>query len=183
MLVRPSGAFREMDTAPSDSSEPRTGPNGISIQATVALTIAYTGNGHSTNGSSSDTPRRPRKRVRKPDAWKRAVAKAKRARGEEYVSPSTGKTVLAKSTGPPCNCKLKCFERFSQRERTDVLQSFYKLEDKNLQDAHLFGLIHPCSVKRRRPRGGGVKTPRQATYTYKVSIYVTVACQTHHSLV
>ena len=161
---------RVAHSARSKSSEPRAGPSGLSIHASVALTIECTGNGHSTNGSSSDTPKRPRKRARRPDTWKREVAKAKRARGEEYVSPSTGKAVAARTTGPPCTCRLKCFERFSQREKQDMIQAFYKLEDKNLQDSHLFGLIRSRTVKRRRPRGGGVKSPRLATYTYTVSL-------------
>lgn len=62
---------------------------------------------------SSDTPLRPRKRPRRPKTWKRVVAKAKRARGEEYVSPSTGKVVAARKTGPSCCCKRKgCFDLF-----------------------------------------------------------------------
>ena len=159
----------DMDTdRPSDCSQPRPGPSGLSIHATIALTVQCTGNGQSTNGSSSDTPFCPRKRPRRPHTWKRAVAKAKRARGEEYVSPSTGETVSARKTGPPCNCRLKCFQRFSHREKAEVLQSFYALANEDLQDAHLFGLIRPSCIKRRRPRGG-VKSPRQATYTYTVS--------------
>ena len=156
---------------PTNGGQPRPGPSGLSIQATVALTVHYTGNGQST-GSSSDTPSRPRKRPRRPHTWKRVVAKAKRARGEEYVSPSTEKTVAARKTGPPCNCRLKCFQRFSRREKDDMLESFYALASKDLQDAHLFGLIRPSCVKRRRPRTGGV-TPRRASYSYTVSKHVT----------
>ena len=89
--------------------EARPGPSGVSIHATVAVTIRCTGNGHSSNGSSSDTPKRPRKRPRRPETWKCEVAKSTRARGEEYVSPATGKTVSARTTGPPCTCKQKCW--------------------------------------------------------------------------
>ena len=97
------------------------------------------------------------------------MAKAKRARGEEYLSPSTGETVLARKTGPACSCRLKCFERFSQNEKAVILRSLYKLGNKDLQDAHLFGLIHASAVKRRRPRLG-VKNPRLATYSYMVNV-------------
>ena len=159
-----------MDSAPSEGIEARPGPSGLSIHATVAVTVHCTGNGHSSNGSLSDTPKRPRKRSRRPKTWQRAAAKAKRARGEEYVSPSTGKTVAARSTGPPCSCKQKCFDRFTDREKASVVRSFYALENKELQDAHLFGLIHASSVQRGRPRTGGVKTVRQATHTYMVSM-------------
>ena len=111
------GTHVDMDTAPTD---PLPSPSGLSIHPTVALTIECTGNCHSTNGSSSDTPKPPRKRARRPETWKRAVAKAKWARGEEYLSPSAGKTVMARKTGPACSCRLKCFERFSQSEKADI---------------------------------------------------------------
>lgn len=138
-----------------ETDRPRTVPSGLSIHATVALTIQSTGNGYSTNGGSSNTPKRPRKRARRLETWKRAIAKAKRARGEEYVYPSTGKTVMARQTGPACKCRLNCFECFTESERANILQSFYKLENKDVQDAHLFGLISTNPVKRHRPRGGG----------------------------
>ena len=162
-----SGGEKNAKTGMEEDHKPHPGPSGLSsglsIHATVALTIVCARNGRSSNGSS-DTPQQPRKRPRRPETWKRAAAKAKRARGEEYVSPSTGKTVTARKTGPPCSCKQKCFDRFTLGERADVVRSFYDLDDKDL---HLFGLN---AVKRRRPRAGG-KTPKLATYTYTVSAH------------
>ena len=136
------GTRADMDMVLIENSGRLPGPSGLT---TVALTIQCTGNGHSTNGSSSDTTKCPRKRTQRPEAWKRAVANSKRARGEEYVSLSTGKMVAARTTGPPCSCRLKYFECFNQREKANVLQSFYQLGNKELQDAQLFGLIHPSS--------------------------------------
>ena len=88
------------------------------------------------------------------------------------TSEQGGKNILhlavaARKTGPDCGCKRNCFVRVSEDERGAILSSFYGLADKDLQDAHLFGLIQPVRVKRRRPRGGG--TPHQATYTYEVN--------------
>ena len=71
--------------------EARPGPSGISIHATVAVTIQCAGNGHSSNSTSSDTPRRPRKRPRKPETWKREVAMSKRARGKSTSPRPPGK--------------------------------------------------------------------------------------------
>ena len=82
---------------------------------------------HSTNGSSDSTPKMPRKRSRRPENWKRNVAKYKRARGEQYVSPSTGKTVPAKTTGNPCSYKNHCFDLFTEEERETTLESFYAI--------------------------------------------------------
>ena len=140
---------------------------GLCIEASVAVTLRTAGNGDSTNGSS-DTPHRPRKRQRHPENWKRAVAKAKRAKGEAYVSPNTGKAVSGRTTGPDCRCRRKCFQRLTTEEKAQVLEAFNQLANKDLQDAHLFGLIQPLPVKRRRPRTASTPA-RVAAYTYSVS--------------
>ena len=72
------------------------GPSRLCIEATVALTLRTAGNGSSSNGLSNTTPQRPRKLPRNLNLWKRAVAKAKRKRGEQYTSPVTGKVVEAR---------------------------------------------------------------------------------------
>ena len=146
----------------------QAGPSGLCIEASVAITVRSAGNGSSTNGSS-ETPVRPRKRPRRPETWKRSVAKCKRAKGDEYTSPATGKTVLARATGPDCLCKRRCFRSISEKERASIFEAFYQLADKNLQDSHLFGLIQSSPVKRQRPRGTARTRVRRATYTYSVS--------------
>lgn len=128
----------------------RAGPSGLSIHASVHIAVDLAGNGHSTNGS--ETPKRPEKRPQRPEKWKKNVAKSKRAKGEPYVSPSTGKTVPARSTGEACNCRNKCYDFLSQEEKERVIEAFNALSNKDLQDAHLFGLNKSRDVKRRRPR-------------------------------
>ena len=65
------------------------GPSGL--HSVVSDVMRSAGNGHSTNGSSGSlTPKQPRKRLRRQDSWKRNVTKAKRAKGNPYVSPSNG---------------------------------------------------------------------------------------------
>ena len=146
------------------------GPSHVSIHTTVAVTVRETGNGSSTNGSSgSETPKRPRKRPRRPETWARNQARAKRAKGEQYQSPSTGKVVHARKVGVACKCKRACFNLFTASERSSVFDSFYKLGNKELQDAHLFGLITSQEVKRRRPRQG-TGTRRQTHYNYSLSM-------------
>ena len=148
-----------MDSAP--------GPSGLCLHASVSVSVSLAGNGRSSNGSS-DTPIRPKKRPRRPETWKRNQAKAKRAKGEEYTSPSTGKTNPARSTGPPCTCKKRCFELVSEDEKRSLLEAFNGLANKDLQDAHLFGLIVSRDIKRRRPRGASARSVRRASYTYHV---------------
>ena len=144
-----------------------------------AVAVAEAGGGTSTNGTSSDTQVRPRKRVRHPETWKRNMARAKRAKGEEYVSPSTGELVPARETAPACKCKRKCYDAFTEDERTSILQEFNGLANKELQDSYLFGLISTTAIKRRRPRGSSGKAPPRAMHVYRVSIVCSMSYITH----
>ena len=105
-----------------------------------------------SSSSSTSTPIRPRKRKARPETWKRTEAKAKRSRGESYISPTTGKTIEAAKQGPPCSCKRKCFEKFTQEELSKIFNCFWKLGSKDVQDAYLHGLIHVRKVARHRAR-------------------------------
>ena len=84
--------------------------------------------------------------------WTRTVVKTKRAKDEEYVSPFPSKAAPARTTGPDCMCKRKCFEKVTETERASILKAFYLLANKNLQNVHLFGLIRTSPVKRRQLR-------------------------------
>ena len=119
------------------------------------------------SSSSSSTPVRPKKRRRHPESWKRNLTKAKRAKGEEYVSPATGKTVEAVKQGPPCTCKRKCYGKFTDMELKRIFSCFWELSDKSVQDAYLHGLIRVRKVERRRPRTSHC-TPRAAAFIYVV---------------
>ena len=121
-----------------------------------------------SSSSVSSTPARPRKRKRQPEMWKKNVAKAKRARGESYTSPSTGKVVESAKPGPPCKCKKLCYTKFTDDERNKIFTCFWELGDKAVQDAYLHGLIRVRKVARRRPRKSS-SSPREATYVYVVS--------------
>ena len=74
------------------------GPSRLCIKAIVALTLQATENSSSMNGST-DTPKHCRECPRKPETWMQAIAKTKRAKGEEYTSSSTGKK--GTGGGPP----------------------------------------------------------------------------------
>ena len=138
------------------------GPSGLQGDAsssveghdlhTVTSSAIQEAGGESTSNGNSDTPKRPKKRPRRPEHWKKNVTKAKRAKGEAYISPSTGKEVPARETRPACKCQRKCYEAFSDAERGDLLQRFNDLGNKEVQDAYLFGLISSRPIQRRRPR-------------------------------
>ena len=121
------------------------------------------------SSSSSSTPIRPRKRLRKPDLWKRNLAKTKRPKGEAYVSQGTGQEVEAAKPGAPCSCKKQCFSKFTEEERKKIFSCFWGLGDKSVQDAYLHGLIRVRKVARRRPRTAqSSRSPRENSFVYVV---------------
>ncbi|CAH1954622.1 unnamed protein product [Acanthoscelides obtectus] len=97
-----------------------------------------------------------KKRQRTPQAWKRNVRKLERNSGKEYKS-SGGKTIEAKQQGFRCDCRKKCFEKFTEMEKDAIFTEFYAMGDKNIQDSYLAALIDVKKVSRRRKTSVGEK--------------------------
>ncbi|CAG4917086.1 unnamed protein product [Colias eurytheme] len=92
----------------------------------------------------------PRKRPRK--VKKAEAIKEKKLKGEEHVN-HVGKLIPAVEVGPDCKCeRYKCFQNISEENRKQILADFRNIPSKNLQDAHLSGLITVEAVKQRRSR-------------------------------
>ena len=163
---RPSSASSSTSTEDFIHRPRGRGVSESRLHGATSAVVTETGGGSSTNGR--ETPSTPRKRIRNPESWKN-VAKAKRARGEEYMSPTTGKTIPAHKPGPSCKCRRKCYEMVSERERAIILKQFNGLANQEIQDAYFFGLISSTEVKRRRARTH-TKIPRRAMHIYRVSI-------------
>ena len=65
---------------------------------------------------------RKKKRNSNPNNWKKNVRKLSRVQGQPYIN-SRGKLVPAKTrTGPPCNCRMKCYERILEEECNEIFQ-------------------------------------------------------------
>ena len=89
-----------------------------------------------------------------------------RAKGEAYVSQSTGQVVEAAKPGPPCSCKRRCFSKFTEEERKSC---FWGLGGKSMQDAYFHGLIRVRKVAHRRPRAAqSSRSPRETSFVYVV---------------
>jgi hypothetical protein len=73
-----------------------------------------------------------RRRVAKPETWKRNTRPSTRVVSEK----------------PPCSCTLKCFQRIGRARRKDIRAAFAKL-DNGQQKEHMAGLIdlHPVVFK------------------------------------
>ena len=105
------------------------------------------------------------------------MAKTKRVRGEEYTSPTTGKLVPARVSGPDSQCRCNCFDRISEGERTSIPHVFYQLASKDLQDAHLW--LQPSEETTAE---GTWRPPHKVAYTYSVCAVFFVSCGSPRSL-
>ena len=95
-----------------------------------------------------------RKRLRRPEATKRACAKRLRNPGDTYKKYN-GETVEGKKfVNKDCRCRFKCFDSLTEEERQSSFNNFYKMSDFSKQNAYLSGLIHQAPVSVRRPRDG-----------------------------
>ena len=47
----------------------------------------------------------------------------------------------SRTTGPPCKCKEKCFEKVDDKLKKHILTSFNNMPDKARQDQYLSGLV------------------------------------------
>lgn len=116
--------------------------------------------------SDSDNEVQTKKRKRNPMKWASNAKKANRNKGMAYITKA-GKSVPARSTGPPCKCSKQCFNKVHADMKMELLVSFNKLGDKEKQDAYLCGLLTVRNIARRRPKSG-TGVPREHTYLYKV---------------
>ena len=70
-----------------------------------------------------------RKRKCNPANWARNMKRKKKALGLEYTR-SDGSLALPRKTGQPCNCRKKCFTRFSDTEKQQIIDDFNGLGRK-----------------------------------------------------
>lgn len=101
------------------------------------------------NESTEVSNSKKRKGVVNSDLYKRNVIKKARVVGKEYVNYKNNR-VTARSTGDDCNCKLKCFSKFSDDDFIVLLNGFSSFKDKDSQDSFLQGLIEKHEVQNRR---------------------------------
>ena len=71
------------------------------------------------------SPSQARLRPCHKETWKKNVAKAKRNKGQEYVSLATGKTVPERKVGPPCKCSKKCYDRVGYQNIKDIFHDYW----------------------------------------------------------
>ena len=74
------------------------------------------------------------------DQWKDNALKRKRIAGEAYKSRS-GKYANPRSTGPACNCRMRCFSKLSDDDRGKLLSHYNEMDTYDAQWVYLSSLI------------------------------------------
>lgn len=142
--------------------------------------------GSESNNSDEEvnvtTAAKGKKRLAKPSTWKRNLTKKQRATGKEYKSIYTNKIVPKRVTGPACKCTYKCFSKITDEDKSNILESFNAIGDKEKQDTFLCGLISVTNVKRRKPLvpAGTPEFKKMVSCTYKIRFNTTelTVCKT-----
>ncbi|XP_054287369.1 uncharacterized protein LOC129003147 [Macrosteles quadrilineatus] len=101
-------------------------------------------------GLGKETNKRKRG-VRNIEKYKVNVIKKARIRGDEYVNYK-GNVTEARTTGIPCTCRMKCFERITEEDQLDILNRGGSFQNKDEQDLFYQSLIEAYPVKTRRSR-------------------------------
>ena len=109
-----------------------------------------------------------RKRKSRPDLWACNVRKSRKDKGEAYVTKSGRLVPAVVRSGPPCAsvCPLRCSKRIAEEDCNEIFTLFYKLGNKNKQDAYLFSLIKRLEPKNRR-NSNGVRS-RNNSFNYHI---------------
>lgn len=104
--------------------------------------------------------------------------KRKKASGAEFRD-SSGTLVPARSTGPYCKCKFKCFSKVPDILKCIIINKFNEIADTEKQDIMLSGLISLCKIQRRRPKTGeGQQRAYSFQYKVKVGTFEESVCKT-----
>jgi hypothetical protein len=108
------------------------------------------------------------KRLRNESSWKCMVAKAKREKGEAYVSISTKKDIPAKSvrtkTCGSQKCPYKCSKVFQLEDRLEIHRSFWDLSRQSRQD------FYTTNIKRFEPVSASKKVKKYSyMYTFDLN--------------
>lgn len=119
-----------------------------------------------------------KKRVKNTSEWKRNILKRKKASGAEFRN-SSGTLVPARSTGPDCKYKFKCFSKVPDNLKCIIINKVNEIADTEKQDIMLSDLISLCKIQRRRPKTGeGQQRAYSSRYKVKVGTFEESVCKT-----
>nr|CAH7720666.1 unnamed protein product [Callosobruchus chinensis] len=88
-----------------------------------------------------------RKRTREPELWKRNKIKRSRNSGKSYVNWK-GNLVVERKLKAPCACRLKCSNKITGENRSNVITGYWGLSDINRQRDYISKYVI-CQKKAR----------------------------------
>ncbi|XP_073999030.1 uncharacterized protein [Rhodnius prolixus] len=97
-----------------------------------------------------ETAKRTKKRKRNKSMWKKNAAKIARNSGNQYVSSSKSKKIIAaREIKPPCKdtCKLKCNTKINDESRIEIFKSYWALGSTQRQRDYLASCMTPIQPK------------------------------------
>lgn len=121
-----------------------------------------------------------KKRVKDESTWTRNVAKKRRAEGKSYIGlKNKNKCVKEeRKTGNDCNCKFKCFQKFDDPGKLELLSVFNNIGNKEKQDIFIGGQMRVKKVERQRSKsGGGSKRSCSCVYSIKIGTTEQRVCK------
>lgn len=134
------------------------------IITNIASEISYCNN-HNANtntaaGSSrvllsSESNVKSRKRARNVNEWAKCKNKKLNNNGLEYHSVNTKKLRQCRELGNPCVCKMKCFDKFTQADRSELFQHYWNIADHEKQWLYILNnteVEQPKVIKVQRKR-------------------------------
>lgn len=96
-----------------------------------------------------------RKRARNTEEWSKCKQKSLKNKGLEYHSINTKKLRQCREIGSPCECKMKCFDTFTQANRSEIFQYYWNIGNHEKQWLYILNYIEveePKVIKVQRKR-------------------------------
>ncbi|XP_039293223.1 uncharacterized protein LOC120353480 isoform X1 [Nilaparvata lugens] len=122
--------------------------------------------------------RKSRKRVRRPETWKKNMMKMKKRSGKEYEN-SRGNFVEKKSLKNGCSdkCRIGCTNKINNDERQMILDRFWDIGDQTQQRNFVINHLEVIEPKYRYQREGSNRGKNYAYY-FDLNSSRTRVCKT-----
>ena len=126
--------------------------------------------------SKNPTVLAEKKRKRNPEKWlvnkrRRAINSGKEFQYETKIKgKKAAKEIKKKEMKPPCNCRMKCIETFTEEKRIQIFNDFYSSGDKSIQSHQIGMLVKQTKKKRERKSKDKTKKERTREFTRTYSL-------------
>ena len=112
-----------------------------------------------------------RKRTRNQSNWQRNIDKKKCNTGQKYVN-SKGRTQRAKKMGRGCGekCRFRCHTAFTERDREEIFDSYWRLGDVSRQRQFLLKFSAPQNKKSKKQSVSNNNRERKLSYMWALPL-------------